>query len=113
MSTPEIAPTQYRPIQLPIGVPADARKIGYGAGPSALPDCQGSPGPELSPREIEVLRYLPTMLTAADIGTELYISVNTVKAHMRSIYCKLGVSRRREAVVRASASGILERRFPG
>jgi len=113
MSTPEIAPSQYRPVPLPIGVPADARKIGYGAGPSAVPDCQGPPGPELSPREIEVLRYLPTMLTAADIGNELYISVNTVKAHMRSIYSKLGASRRREAVVRATASGILERRPPG
>ena len=71
-----------------------------------------TPEIELSQREIEVLRYLSTMLTAAEIGTEMYISVNTVKAHMRSIYCKLGVSRRREAVVRATASGILGRRTP-
>jgi LuxR family maltose regulon positive regulatory protein len=96
-----------------MGVPADTRKIGYGADQSSPLACQRPPGPELSPREIEVLRYLPTMLTAADIGNELYISVNTVRAHMRSIYGKLGVSRRREAVVRATASGILERRLPG
>ena len=43
------------------------------------------------------------MLTAADF----HVSVNTVKAHMRSIYCKLGASRRREAVDQAWESGIL------
>jgi DNA-binding NarL/FixJ family response regulator len=62
---------------------------------------------ELSERELEVLRYLPTMLTASEIADELYISVNTVKAYARSIYAKLGVSRRQEAVVRAFEHGIL------
>lgn len=56
---------------------------------------------ELTEREEEVLRYLPTMLTVGEIAAELYVSVNTVKAHVRSIYRKLGASRRREAVVRA------------
>jgi DNA-binding NarL/FixJ family response regulator len=62
---------------------------------------------ELSERELEVLRYLPTMLTASEIAAELYISVNTVKAHARSIYAKLGVSRRQDAVVLAFEHGIL------
>jgi LuxR family maltose regulon positive regulatory protein len=56
---------------------------------------------ELSPRERAVLRYLPTMLTFVEIGSELYISVNTTKSHVRSIYRKLGVVGRRDAVRRA------------
>jgi DNA-binding NarL/FixJ family response regulator len=62
---------------------------------------------ELSERELEVLRYLPTMLTASEIAAELFISVNTIKAHTRSIYGKLGASRRQDAVVRAYEYGIL------
>jgi len=48
-----------------------------------------------------VLRYLPSMLTFVEIGSELYISVNTTKSHVRSIYRKLGVVGRRDAVRRA------------
>jgi LuxR family transcriptional regulator, maltose regulon positive regulatory protein len=55
----------------------------------------------LSERERAVLRYLPTMLTFVEIGSELYISVNTTKSHVRSIYRKLGVVGRRDAVRRA------------
>ena len=62
---------------------------------------------ELSEREMEVLRYLPTMLTASEIAAELYVSVNTIKAHTRSIYAKLGASRRQDAVVRAYGCGLL------
>jgi DNA-binding NarL/FixJ family response regulator len=61
---------------------------------------------EFSERELEVLRYLPTMLTASEIAAELYVSVNTIKAHTRSIYAKLGASRRQGAVVRAYECGI-------
>ncbi|MGA5300030.1 LuxR C-terminal-related transcriptional regulator [Nucisporomicrobium flavum] len=61
----------------------------------------------LSDREAEVLRYLPTMLTAAEIGEELGVSVNTIKAHMRAIYRKLGTPRRRQAVVRARELGLI------
>jgi LuxR family transcriptional regulator, maltose regulon positive regulatory protein len=62
---------------------------------------------ELSERETEVLHYLPTMLTAGDIAGELNVSVNTIKAHMRSIYRKLDAARRREAVARARDQGLL------
>jgi LuxR family maltose regulon positive regulatory protein len=55
----------------------------------------------LSERERVVLRYLPTMLTFVEIGSELFISVNTTKSHVRSIYRKLGVVGRRDAVRRA------------
>jgi hypothetical protein len=51
-----------------------------------------------------VLRYLPTMLTFVEIGSELYISVNTTKRHVRSIHRKLGVVGRRDAVRRPASS---------
>jgi LuxR family transcriptional regulator, maltose regulon positive regulatory protein len=54
-------------------------------------------------REGVVLRYLPTMLTTEDIAAELCVSRNTVKSQIRSIYRKLGVARRRDAVQRARA----------
>ncbi len=55
----------------------------------------------LSEREREVLRLLSAMLSTAEIGAEMYISVNTVKTHLRSIYRKLSAARRGEAVRRA------------
>jgi LuxR family maltose regulon positive regulatory protein len=61
----------------------------------------------LSARELEVLGFLPTNLTAVEIATELVLSVHTVKTHMRTLYSKLGVHRRADAVARARALGIL------
>jgi LuxR family maltose regulon positive regulatory protein len=61
----------------------------------------------LSERETEVLRYLPTMLTSAEIAADLGVSVNTVKAHLKAIYRKLDAARRSEAVALARRSGIL------
>ena len=55
----------------------------------------------LSDRELAVLRYLPTMMSNQDIGGELFISINTVKTHLRQIYRKLDVNTRRAAVDRA------------
>jgi LuxR family maltose regulon positive regulatory protein len=56
---------------------------------------------QLSEREREALRLLSGMLSTAEIASEMYISVNTVKTHLRSIYRKLSVARRGEAVQRA------------
>jgi LuxR family maltose regulon positive regulatory protein len=53
---------------------------------------------ELSKRELTVLRLLASDLSQREIGSELYISLNTVKGHTRSIFRKLGVSSRAEAV---------------
>jgi LuxR family maltose regulon positive regulatory protein len=55
----------------------------------------------LSEREHVVLRYLPSMLSAGEIAAELYVSVNTVKTHIKSIYRKLDANRRWDAVRRA------------
>jgi LuxR family maltose regulon positive regulatory protein len=57
----------------------------------------------LSTREQAVLSYLPTMLSNQEIASELFVSVNTVKTHLRSIYRKLGTSKRRDAVAAARA----------
>jgi LuxR family maltose regulon positive regulatory protein len=61
----------------------------------------------LTPRERELLRLLPTHLTNAAIGEQLYVSVNTVKTNLRSIYRKLGTSSRAETVVVGRRLGLL------
>lgn len=54
----------------------------------------------LSERELTVLRFLPTMMSNAEIAAEMFVSVNTVKTHLKHIYRKLDVSERRDAVRR-------------
>jgi LuxR family transcriptional regulator, maltose regulon positive regulatory protein len=61
----------------------------------------------LSQAEARVLRFLPTSLSAPEIARELYVSVNTVRTHMRHLYDKLGAHRRLEAVNLARALGLL------
>jgi len=61
----------------------------------------------LSERERAVLRLMPTTLANSEIAGELFVSVNTVKTHVRSIYRKLDVGSRREAVTRAREAGLL------
>jgi LuxR family maltose regulon positive regulatory protein len=55
----------------------------------------------LTDREREVLRRVAQLLSTAEIASELYISVNTVKTHLKSVHRKLAVTHRREAVRRA------------
>jgi LuxR family maltose regulon positive regulatory protein len=64
----------------------------------------------LSERELVVLRMLGGSLSERDIGRELYLSHNTVHSHARSIYRKLGVSSRAEALERARELGLLSPR---
>jgi ATP/maltotriose-dependent transcriptional regulator MalT len=61
----------------------------------------------LSEREATVLRFLPTRLSNAEVATECFMSVNTVKTHLKGIYTKLGVSSRSQAVDRARLLGLL------
>ncbi len=56
---------------------------------------------EFSERELDVLRLLGSELSQREIGSTLFISFNTVKSHSKSIYRKLGVGTRSEAVGRA------------
>ena len=61
----------------------------------------------LTDRELSVLLFLPTMMTFGEIAVELYVSINTVKSHVRSIYSKFEVTSRRRAVQRAHELGLL------
>ncbi|WP_374115644.1 LuxR C-terminal-related transcriptional regulator [Streptomyces sp. NK15101] len=67
---------------------------------------RGGPGPgtpveELSEREREVLERLARVMSTEDIAADLCVSVNTVKTHLKSVYRKLSVHRRNDAVRRA------------
>ena len=62
---------------------------------------------ELSAREQGVLRYLQTRLSTREIAGELFISMNTLKSHLKSVYRKLDASSRSDAVARARAAGLL------
>lgn len=61
----------------------------------------------LTDREREVLAYMRSVMTAAEIADALFISVNTVKTHERSIYRKLGAAGRRDALKTAAERGIV------
>jgi LuxR family transcriptional regulator, maltose regulon positive regulatory protein len=95
---------------------AAAESLGTESG-TALSVALGSPPPSraaprqpavtLTDRELLVLRFLPSHLTNAEIARECLMSVNTVKAHLKNIYAKLGVSSRAETVERARLLGLL------
>jgi len=84
------------------------------ASPRLAPASQATTAPvtpviveQLSEREREVLRHASGMLTTAEIAAELYISMNTVKSHLKSIYRKLAAAHRGEAVRRARKLGLI------
>lgn len=62
----------------------------------------------LSARELAVLAQLPSMKTNADIASEFYVSINTVKSQLQHLFRKLGVSSRREAVRRGRELGLID-----
>lgn len=63
--------------------------------------------PQLTPREIEILKWYADGKTAPDIGNILNISVDTVKFHTKNSVAKLGVPNKTAAVVRAVMLGLL------
>jgi LuxR family maltose regulon positive regulatory protein len=94
---PALAATYRHLLEPDLVRPAAAR--------SQLPDGAGPAAPliveRLSGREREVLKHVAAMLSTAEIAAEMYISVNTVKSHLRSVYRKLSATHRNEAVRRA------------
>lgn len=62
----------------------------------------------LTPRELDVLRLLAAGLTNRDIGARLFLSPETVKTHLQSLYRKLGAEGRAHAVAVALRRGYLE-----
>jgi LuxR family transcriptional regulator, maltose regulon positive regulatory protein len=94
---------------------AAARSLGTEAGaslsvalgaPARSRPAPHPPAPVLTDRELSVLRYLPSHLINAEIARECFMSVNTVKTHLKRIYAKLGVASRAEAVERARLLGL-------
>lgn len=62
---------------------------------------------DLSEREIEILRLLATDLSQREIGAQLFVSFNTVKSHSKTVFRKLGVSSRADAVARGRELGLM------
>jgi LuxR family maltose regulon positive regulatory protein len=60
-----------------------------------------------TPAELAVLRLLASDLSQREIGSELYLSMNTIKTHTRHLYAKLGAGSREDAVRRAHALGLI------
>lgn len=65
------------------------------------------PGHALTERELEVLDHLPGPMSAAQIASELFVSPNTVRTHIKSIHRKLVVTNRNDAVRRARDTGLI------
>jgi LuxR family maltose regulon positive regulatory protein len=74
--------------------PSSTRRVGTGT-------------EDLTERELAVLRLLRGSLSEREIGNELFLTHNTIHSHTRSIYRKLGVSSRAEAVEAARSRGLL------
>lgn len=53
---------------------------------------------QLSPRELEILKFVAAGLTNQEIGLQLHLSYHTIRAHLRRIFKKLSVQRRAEAI---------------
>ena len=53
--------------------------------------------PPLTGSELAVLRFLPSHMTNQEIAESLFLSINTIKTHLSSVYRKLGVTSRRQA----------------
>ena len=72
------------------------------AGPEPAPLVEA-----LTERELAILAELPTWKANHEIADDFYVSVNTVKAHLKGLYRKLDVTNRSDAVRRARELGLL------
>ena len=64
-------------------------------------------GPQLSPREAEILQLLADGLGVGPIARRLFISESTAKTHISKIYEKLGAANRAQAIMRALQAGLI------
>jgi DNA-binding NarL/FixJ family response regulator len=88
---------QWRKTQAPSPTPP-AHTSGESIAPNEL----------LSPREQEVLALLNNGCTNQEIAQQLFLSTNTVKTHIASIYSKLDVNRRTQALAKARSMGLIQ-----
>jgi len=61
----------------------------------------------LTDRELTILRLLPAPRTLRELASDLFVTPNTLKTHLRAIYRKLGAESREEAVIRARERGLI------
>ena len=101
-ATREIAPEYTRRLLAAFPVAESGQ-----TGSSRTPPSKSELIESLSERELEVLQLIAAGLTNPEIASRLFLALNTVKAHTRNIYGKLGVNSRTQAVARARALGIL------
>jgi LuxR family maltose regulon positive regulatory protein len=94
----ETSPTTSRPL------PARPAKIEPQPAQSELVDFAYQP---LSERELEVMGLIAAGLTNQQISDQLYISLNTVKTHVKNIYQRLEVTNRAQAIARSRQLGLL------
>jgi LuxR family maltose regulon positive regulatory protein len=83
------------------------RQLAVALGAAPLARRAAPPQVVLTDRELAVLRYLPSRLTNQEIAAELFMSVNTVKTHLKNLYAKIGASSRSDAVRRARTLDLL------
>jgi DNA-binding NarL/FixJ family response regulator len=83
-----------------------ARVLGYFAALPAVVSAAAYPFPDLSEREREILRFLAEGRRTQEIARSLFLSPKTVSNHLTSIFSKLQVAGRAEAIVRARDVGL-------
>jgi LuxR family maltose regulon positive regulatory protein len=105
--TPELLERHARLRTTHASLIAEILNLLAGLTPTARPGAAPPIEEPLTESELRVLRYLPTNLRAPEIASELYVSLNTIRTHMRNVYAKLGVHSRAEAVQRARELGLL------
>ena len=79
---------------------------------AAMPEARAGAGSGLTPAELRLLPHLSTHLSFREIGERLHVSRNTIKTQAISVYRKLGVSSRSEAVAFAEDLGLVEAAEP-
>lgn len=100
---------------LTVLIPPTSRYAGFAGRVLERFDAQGGrpagppaePAVRLTDSERAVLCFLPSHMTNEEISEALFLSINTVKTHLRSAYRKLGVGSRREAIARGRRLGVL------
>lgn len=80
-------------------------RLGRGATRNALRS--GALMEELTDRELSILRALQGPATQRQIGAAMFLSINTVKAYNKSLYRKLGVASRHDAIAAARTLGLI------
>lgn len=97
----------------PTGRAEFGRHIAHRLACAATPTRVEPPTDALTPRELELIAYLPSRYSIAGIAERCFVSTNTVKTHLGHIYRKLGVASRDEAIARAIELGLIHERSEG